>query len=164
MSFNKKVEAEKVVSTTNEQPTLFVDKVPELASISSISAATTTNGNSDTTTTPMQCNEKWKEMSLAIRAEKLKMQKRIAIYVNDHLFKRLKFFNLEVMLFDTRKNSICQRICDSMHIAESAKKAFWSTYSPCVETAIRCGRNDAVQAIKNSFLKGKPIFASIQQL
>ena len=161
MISNNKVQTEQVVSTPKEQPTLVVDKVPELASVSSISAATNTFGNSHTTTTPIQCNKKWKQMNLDVRAEKLEMQKRIVNYVNDHLFKRLKFFNLEVMLYDTRKNSICQRICNSQHIAESAKKTFWSTYSPCVETAIRYGRNDAVQAMKNSFLKGKSAFASI---
>jgi len=40
-------------------------------------------------------------------------------------------------------------------MAEAGRVSFWSTYSPCVESAIRVARNDAVQAMKNTFLGGK---------
>jgi hypothetical protein len=42
-------------------------------------------------------------------------------------------------------------------MAEVGKVSFWSKYSPCVESAIRIARNDAIQAMKNSFLGGKSI-------
>ena len=45
-----------------------------------------------------------------------------------------------------------------MNMAETAKMTFWSTYSPAVEQAVRYARNDAVQAMKNSFLKGRTKF------
>ena len=93
-------------------------------------------------------------MNLDAKAEKLHMQKKIETYVKQTLFKRLKFFYLDVMLYDTRKNSMCQKVCDFLNMADSGRMTCWSTYSPCVENAIRYTRNDAVQAMKSAFLKG----------
>ena len=146
-----------VLSVEVGKPALIAEKMPELASVSSLSAATNNHSASNATTTPIQCNEAWKRMNLDVIAENKDVQKKIATYVNDYLFKRLKFFNLEVMLYDIRKHSICQKVCAYMNMAESAKMTFWSTYSPAVEQAVRYARNDAVQAMKNLFLKGKSL-------
>ena len=94
-------------------------------------------------------------MSSVVIAERENNKQSIGDFVKEHLFKRLKFYNLEYMVFDTRKNSICQRVCNHLNMAEAGRVSFWSTYSPCVESAIRVARNDAVQAMKNSFLGGK---------
>ena len=83
------------------------------------------------------------------------MAQKIQNYVRDHLFKRLKFFNLESMLYDTRKSNVCQKVVTALSVADPGKKTFWSTYSKCVERAVRYGRNNAVQAMKQSFLGGK---------
>jgi hypothetical protein len=40
-------------------------------------------------------------------------------------------------------------------MAEAGRVSFWNKYSPFVESAIRVARNDAVQAMKNSFLGGE---------
>ena len=94
-------------------------------------------------------------MTSDVIAERENNKQSIVDFVKDHLFKRLKFYNLENMVYDTRKNTICQRVCNHLNMAEAGRVSFWSTYSPCVEAAIRVARNDAVQAMKNSFLGGK---------
>ena len=81
--------------------------------------------------------------------------KKFETYVKDELFKKLKFFNIELMLYNNNKNSVCQKVCDYMNLDVSGRTTFWNTYCKCVESAIRCARNDAVQAMKQSFLKGK---------
>ncbi len=83
------------------------------------------------------------------------MAQKIQNYVRDHLFKHLKFFNLKSMLYNTKKGSVCQRFATALFVADSGRKTFWSTYSKCVERAVRYGRNNAVQAMKQSFLGGK---------
>ena len=93
-------------------------------------------------------------MNLTAELEKQTMVKKIQTYVKDHLFKRLKFFNLELMVYDTRKSSVCQKVCNALNMAKSGRKTFWSAYSKCVEKAKRYGRNDAVQAMKTAFLGG----------
>lgn len=131
------------------------NKVPELASLSSISAATPTQTHSNNDVVPIQCQDSWKQMTSNVIAEREDNKKKIDSFVKDHLFKRLKFYNADVMLFDTRKNSICQKVCNHLNMAEAGRVSIWSTYSVCVEKAVRVARNDAVQAMKNSFLKGK---------
>lgn len=77
--------------------------------------------------------------------------------MKDHLFKKLKFFNLELMLYDNKNNSVCQKVCSAMNMAEPGSQSFWRTYCACVKKAIKVGRNDAIQAMKLSFLKGMVI-------
>ena len=86
-------------------------------------------------------------MSSDVIAERENNKQSIGDFVNDHLFKRLKFYNLDLLIYDTRKKSICQRVCNHLHMAEAGRVSFWSTYSPCVESAIRVARNDVVQAM-----------------
>ena len=73
-------------------------------------------------------------------------------FVKDHLFKRLKFYNLELLLYNTKKNSVCQKVCNHLNMAEAGRISFWKIHSPCVEGAIRVAQNDAVQAMKGTFL------------
>lgn len=94
-------------------------------------------------------------MNLDAKEEKLKNKKAVEDFVKTYLFKRLKFYNAELLLYNTKKNSICQKVCDHLNMAELGRVSCWSTYSPCVELAIRVARNDAVQAMKNSFLGSK---------
>ena len=94
-------------------------------------------------------------MSSDVIAERELNKQSISNFVKDHLFKRLKFYNLELLIYDTKKSSICQKVCNHLNMAEAGRVSFWSTYSPCVESAIRVARNDAVQAMKTSFLGGK---------
>ena len=136
------------------KPTCEEVRVPELASISSISSATPDQTNSNKPVVPIQCNESWKLMSSNLIAEKENNRKKIDDFVKTHLFKRLKFYNTEVMLYDTKKNSICQKVCDHLNMAEAGRVSFWNTYSIFVEKAVRVARNDTIQAMKISFLKG----------
>ena len=146
---------EHVLSAEPPKSAAIVDKVPELASNSSISSVTVPQYANSNDVTPIQCNENWRRMNLSAQLERQTLVKRIQTYVKDHLFKRLKFFNLELMVYDTRKNSVCQKVCNALNMADTGRKTFWSAYSKCVEKAIRYGRNDAVQAMKTAFLGGK---------
>ena len=133
---------------------MLVDKVPELESISSISAENTTNLSSQNQTSLIQCNEQWKFMKLDAKAQQQENQKKIDGYVKEHLFKKVKFFNLEMMCFSTHGNSICQMVCKALNIIESEKEVFWTNYSGCVKKSIKVARNDAVAAMKLAFFKG----------
>ena len=140
---------------TLENPPCLVDNIPELTSLSSVSGATPTQVTSTNAIIPIQCNELYKQMSLDVITERENNKQSIGDFVKGHLFKRLKFYNLELLIYDTKKNSICQKVCNHLNMAKAGRTSFWSTYSPCVELAIRVARNDVVQAMKNSFLGGK---------
>ena len=140
---------------TLHKPSCIVNKLPELTSLSNVSAATPTQITSSNMIIPIQCNEIYKQMSSDVIAEREKNKQSIGDFVKEQLFKKLKFYNSDLLVYDTRKNSICQRVCNHLNMAEAGRISFWSTYSPCVELAIRVARNDAVQAKKNSFLGGK---------
>ena len=94
-------------------------------------------------------------MSSDAIAERENNKKSIKVFVKEQLFKRLKFYNSEVMLYSTKKSSICQKVCNHLNMAEEGRVKLWSTYSTCVESAIRVGRNDAIQAMKITFLGGE---------
>ena len=94
-------------------------------------------------------------MTSDIRAETENNKLSIGVFVKGTLFKRLKFYNADLLLYNTKKSSVCQKVCNYMNMAEEGRVSFWSKYSPCVETAIRVARNDAVQAMKSTFLGGK---------
>ena len=79
----------------------------------------------------------------------------IGDFVKVQLFKRLKFYNSELLIYNTKKSSVCQKVCNHLNMAEASRISFWSMYSPCVEGAIRIARNDAVQAMKSTFLGGE---------
>ena len=155
--FKTVVQTDKVISNNISKPSCIVDKLPEMASLSSVSAATPTHITSNNKIIPLECKEIYRQMTSNVIAERELNIKSIGDFVKDQLFKRLKFYYAELLLYDTKKNSICQKVCTHLNMAEAGKASFWSKYSPCVESAIRIARNDAIQAMKNSFLGGKSI-------
>ena len=94
-------------------------------------------------------------MKLDAKAQQQQNQKKIDCFVKEHLFKKVKFFNNEMMCYSENVSSICQKVCKALNIAETDKETFWSTYFACVKKAIKVARNDAVAAMKLSFFKGK---------
>ena len=56
-----------------------------------------------------------------------------------------------------RRIAFVKKVCTHLNMPEAGKVSFWSKYSPCVDAAIRIARNDAIQAMKNSFLGGNSI-------
>ena len=135
--------------------TKLVDKVPELQSVSSISVGTNTKKDEAKHVSIIQCNEIWKSMKQDAKAQIQKNQKKIDCYVKEHLFKKVKFFNFEMMCYNTNVNTICQMVCTALNIAEIEQETFWGTYCGCVKKAIKVARNDAVAAMKLTFFKGK---------
>ena len=94
-------------------------------------------------------------MNSDVIAEQENNKKSIGDFVKELLFKQFKYYNLELLIYDTKKSSICQKVCNHLNMAEGSRVSFWITYSLCVENAIRLARNDAVQAMKSSSLGGK---------
>ena len=86
-----------------DKPAILVDKLPELTSLSSISGTTPLQVTSSNAIIPIQCNETYKQMSSDVIAERENNKQSIGDFVKDHLFKRLKLYNLEYMVYDTRK-------------------------------------------------------------
>ena len=140
---------------TLDKPSCLEDKLPELTSLSSVLGATPTNITSNSAVIPIQCNIIYIQMSSDVIEERELIKQSINDFVKDQLFKRLKFYNSELLIYDTKKSSICQKVCNHLNMAEAGRISFWSTYSLCVENAIQVTRNDAVQAMKSSFLGGK---------
>ena len=88
---------------TLDKPAILVDKLPELTSLSSVSGATPLQITSSNAIIPIQCNEIYKQMSSDVIAERENNKQSIGDFVKDHLFKRLKFYHLEFMVYDTRR-------------------------------------------------------------
>ena len=152
---------DEVLTSEQNKPLSVVDKVPELLSLSSVSGATPTYITSSNAVTPLECNAIFKKMSSDVIAERQNNKESIVSFVKDELFKRLKFYNAELLIYNTKKSSVCQKVCNHLNMAEAGRVSFWSKYSPCVESAIRVARNDAVQAMKNTFFGGKLTEANV---
>ena len=103
----------------------------------------------------IQCNEQWKSMKLDAKAQQQQNQKKIDSFVKEHLFKRVKSFNNDMMCYSTNVNTICQKVCKALNIVETDRETFWKNYCGCVKKAIKVARNDAVAAMKLAFFKGK---------
>src|SRR6476660_1065336 len=102
-------------------------------------------------------------MSSDVIAERQNNKESIVTFVKDEFFKCLKFYNAELLIYNTKKINVCQKVCNHLNMAEAGRVSFWSKYSPCVESAIRVARNDAVQAMKNIFFGDKLTEANAQQ-
>lgn len=111
-------------SSSAPKQALFVDKVPELLSISSISAETFVPTPGPNHASIIQCNEQWKSMKLDAKAQQQQSQKKIDCFVKEHLFRKVKFFNIEMMCYSTNINSICQMVCKALNIVEADKETF----------------------------------------
>ena len=78
-------------------------------------------------------------------------------YVKDHLFKDLKFIpSPDMMIFSSEENSLTHFVCMALNITIEDQWSYWSKYAGFIEKAVNAARNDAVSAVKKSFLKGKP--------
>ena len=60
-----------------------------------------------------------------------------------------------MMLFSTKKRSLCQLVCPALNIVPTEQHKYWETYFRCVEASLNGARNNAVAAVKKSFFKGK---------
>ena len=72
--------------TLNKPPGL-VDKIPELTSLSSVSAATPAQVTSNNAIVPIQCHEIYKQMNSDVIAEQENNKKSIGDFGKEHLFK-----------------------------------------------------------------------------
>ena len=72
------------------------------------------------------------------------------------MFKVFKFIpSGHMMLFQLKRKSICQLVCNALSIMPEKQQIWWDTYYRCVEKSINAARNDATAAVKKSFFKGK---------
>ena len=77
------------------------------------------------------------------------------MFVKPYLFKNLKFIpSYEMMVFTNHKQSLNYLVCQKLNISPEQHETFWLKYSKFVETELNAARNNAVQAIKKSSLKG----------
>ena len=129
----------------------------ETSSISSISGHTLISGNTGNTTNAMstiQCNVKFQQVKQSQQDEQKDNRRKIDCFVKGQLFKNLKFVSGHLMQF-SMKQSVCQIVCQGLHINPDKRQMFWSLYNRCVEKSINSARNDAVAAVKKSFFKGQ---------
>jgi hypothetical protein len=139
-----------VESNILSQP--IVSEIRPNLSLSSVSELTANNSNLAST---IQCDMQWKRMKQNTLLEHENNRKKIDIYVKDELFKMVKFIPAgETMQFSTKKQSLCQLICDEFNIPSNERCNYWENYSRCIEKSINGARNDAVAAVKKSFFKG----------
>ena len=87
--------------------------------------------------------------------EEKQNQKRLFSYVKDHLFKGLKNIpSPEMMIFTREENSLNHYVCMALNIRLEDQWSYWSKYAGIIEKAVNAARNDAVSAVKKSFLEG----------
>ena len=104
----------------------------------------------------MQCSETWIKMQESLQLEEKENKKQIEFYVKHHLFKDLKFIPDEDFVhFSPKKNSLNNLVCAHLNIATEEHPRFWSKYSQHVGKSISVARNNAVQSMKKTFMKGK---------
>ena len=123
---------------TKSQQTSSVSNISELTQVTDFAATTSIN----------QCSESWIQMQHSIQMEQN--------HVKDHLFKKVKVISSQKqMIFSSKKSSISYQICNNLNIKTEHQPLFWSIYNKHVEKAVSTARNDAVQASKKLFMKGK---------
>ena len=142
-------------SNTVQKLTTVVNRVPEFASISNLSADNILHASKPNKISIIQCNEQWKNMKLNAKMQQQQNQKKSDCFIKEKLFRKVKFFNIEMMCYNTNTNSICQMVCQALNISENERETFWRSYSGCVKKAMKVTRNDAVAAMKLAFFKGK---------
>ena len=124
-------------------------------SVSSVSDLTFLTSKKQESTSIIQCSDNWKQMQQSMRLEEKQNKKRIETFVKHYLFKNLKFIpSYEMMVFTHHKQSLNYLVCKKLNISPEQHETFWLKYSKNVETALNAARNNAVQAVKKSFLKG----------
>jgi hypothetical protein len=103
------IQSEKVLPMTLNKPPGLADKIPELTSLSSVSAATPAQVTSNNAIVPIQCHEIYKQIYSDVIAEQENNKKSIGDFVKEHLFKKLKFYNLELLIYDTKNPVFVKR-------------------------------------------------------
>ena len=128
-------------------------------SVLSVSDLTPLTSKLQESTSVIQCSKNWKHMQQSMRLEVKQNKKRIETFIKHYLFKNLKFIpSYKMMVFTTHKQSLNYLVCKKLNISPEQHETFWLKYSKYVETALNAARNDAVQAVKKSFLKGTKFF------
>ena len=137
---------------------ITVDKTnltPSLSSVSGASPNVYTNANSGS----FPCSFLWRQNKDDQTTLQRANKKRIDCFVKGQLFKVFKFIpSGHMMLFQLKKKSICQLVCNALSILPDEQQSWWETYFRCVERSINLARNDAIAAVKKSFFKGKNQF------
>lgn len=124
-------------------------------SVSSVSGITPVTDNTASISI-IQCGENWKQIHRNMILEEKQQRKRIDMYVKKYVFSHLKFINSpSMMIYSSERNSLSNMICTGLNITAEEHQSYWSTYSKCVEKSMNGARNDAVSAMKASFLESK---------
>ena len=97
-------------------------------------------------------------MQQTLKLEEKQNKKRILYYVKAHLFKNLKFIpSQDMMTFSNSDKSLNHLVFNAVNIRVDNQQSYWLKYYKYVKTALKAARNDAVSAVKKSFIKGKII-------
>jgi len=144
-------------------PILEISKANQARSVVSISGQTT-ESNTAAPLSMIQCSVNWIQMQKNEISEEKQNKKRIEALVKHHLFKDLKFIpSQEMMVFSSQKQSLNYLVCQHLNIKTEEHQSFWSKYSKYVEKGMNAARNDSVQSLKCSFLKGKRYCISLEK-
>jgi len=157
---NAKVMKKRVIiqNTEVQIDSMLVTKRNNSNQIKSVSSASEITPISDITmsTSIAQCSDNWKKIQQDLKMEETQNKKRIMSYVKDHLFKDLKFIpSPEMMIYTSDRNSLNNYVCTALNIRLEDQWNYWAKYAGIIEKAVNAARNDAVSAVKKSFLKGK---------
>ena len=126
------------------------NKANQALSVSSVSGLTPLSNISSLSM--IQCSDNWKQMQQDLKLEEKQNTKRIETYVEEFLFKSLKFIpSQEMMIYSPHENSLNHLVCKALSIKIEIHQSFWSKYFRVVEKAINSARNDAVSAVKKHF-------------
>jgi hypothetical protein len=140
------------------------EQTEQTMSVSSVSGLTPLTENM-TSSSILHCSDNWKHMQQTFKVEEKQNKKQILSYVKDHLFKDLKFIpSQEMMHFSNQENSLNHYVCKALNIRMEEQHSFWSKYYVYVEKALNAARNDAVSAVKKSFLKGKSLYCLYKKI
>lgn len=148
-----------IVSDGNREINIVLDsekqKFTKPLSVSSVSGLTPITDNTATISTIL-CSQNYMQMVRSVNMEEKQNKKRIESFVKDYLFKNLKFISSQqMMIFSSQTNSLSYLICSALNIKENERPSYWGTYYQFVEKAINGARNDAVSAMKKSFIFSK---------
>ena len=146
---------DKSSTKSNSELDLQTNELNQTMSVSSVTDQTPIP-KSTPSSSIIQCSDNWKQMQKNLKMEEKQNQKRILTFEKDHLFKDLKFIpSPEMMIFSNHENSLNFIVCEALNIQINDQQSYWAKYASCVEKSLKAARNDAVSAVKKSFLKGK---------
>src|SRR5687767_7703098 len=97
---NKTIQTDKIISMNIDKQSCIVDKVPEMASLSNVSATTPMHITSNNEIISFECKKIYKQMTSNVIAERELHIKCLGEFVKDQLLKRLKFYYTKLLLYD----------------------------------------------------------------